>query len=118
MVCVLNTVFHTKCKPKHFRITQNLKNRREKLRAIRQGATDVSGVRSEKRKADDVETHMETSLAGMNCRNKDSCINCDEIRVSVIQCQTKIGSRRRESETRILFETAISQFGRNFGGSF
>lgn len=57
---------------------------------------------------------METSLAGMNCRNKDSCINSDEIRVSVIQCQTKIGSRRRESETRILFETAITQFGCNF----
>lgn len=26
------------------------------------------------RKADDMETHMETSLAGMNCRNKDSYI--------------------------------------------
>lgn len=85
---------------------------------LRQGTTDVSGVRLEKRKADDVETHMETSLAGTNCRNKDSCINSDEIRVPVIQCQTKIGSRRRESETRILFETAITQFGCNFGGSF
>jgi len=61
---------------------------------------------------------METSLAGMNCRNKDSCISPDEIRVSVIQCQTKIGSRRRESETRILFETAITQLGFEFGGSF
>lgn len=61
---------------------------------------------------------METSLAGMNCRNKDSCINSDEIRVSVIQCQTKIGSRRRQSETRILFETAITQLPCNFGGSF
>lgn len=90
----------------------------EKLRAIKQGTTDVSGVRFAKRKADDMETHMETSLAGMNCRNKDSCINSDEIRVSVIQCQTKIGSRRREIETRILFETAITQFHCNFGGSF
>lgn len=61
---------------------------------------------------------METSLAGMNCRNKESYKLNDEIRVSVIQCQTKIGSRRRESETRILFETAITQFGCNFGESF